>query len=87
MKKNLTELRKEEQVIGWLVEVYFQRGSSEKYASITTDTKDRAESVATDLSARGAFKPKGNEKLTIIRNVEEITCVSVRPLTRTVYVK
>ncbi len=87
VKKDLAELKEEEQVTGWLVEAYFQRGSSEKYAAITTDTKKRAESIATSISAVGTFVPKGEEQLTIIHHVEDITRISVRPLTRTIYVK
>ena len=87
VKKDLTELKEEEKVTGWLVEVYFQRGSSERYASITTDAKKRAESIATSISAGGTFVPMGEEQLTIIHHVEDITCISIRPLKRMIFVR
>jgi len=87
VKKDLTELKCEEQVIGWYVGVNFERGDARDYESITVDTKERAEKIAHQMAGDGYFKPEKDEDLIIIHDVADIVSVRIHPKTRTIYIE
>lgn len=86
VRKDLTELTEEEQIIGWYVGISYQRGATDRYESIRVDTKERAEKVANEVAETGYFKPENDEKLVIMPHVEDIVSVILTPITRTIYV-
>ncbi len=88
VKKDLTELKVEEQLTGWHIGVCYQRDTVERYEDIRVDTKERAEEVAHEIRKTGYFKlEKDERKFFIIRNIEDIVSIIICPLTREIFVK
>ena len=87
IKKCLTELKEEEQLIGWVIYISLGRDGVEGHVYVNVDTKERAEKVAHKIAEAGYFKPEKDEELVIIGAVSDIVTITTSPRTRTIYVK
>ncbi len=94
VKKDLTELKEEEQVVGWDVLVYFNPsltspygGTSREYETVEVDTWKEASDIAKSVVIGAHPKLKEEKAGALFKDGTNISHVKIVPRTRTVYVE
>lgn len=94
VKKDLTELKEEKQVMGWDVLVYFNSSITSPYGgvyreseAIEVDTWEEASDIAKSVSIGAHPKLKEGKAGALFKYGTNISHVKIAPRTRTIYVK
>ena len=94
VKKDLTELKEEEQVMGWDVLVYFNSsltspygGTCREYETVEVDTWSEASTIAENVVAGVHSKLRKGKAGALFKDGENISHVKIIPRIRTIYVE